>query len=249
MQDKLYTGSAPGADSAQVTPIAAGARILLVEDDEDIQKINTIYLTQQGYGVATAGTIAEATAAVRNERFDLIVLDVQLPDGSGLDFCEKIRQNTIIPIIFLTCSGEEQDKVKGLMAGGDDYMSKPYGLSELAARIHALLRRVKQGNTQILEFPPLRIDKLNQRVYVDGASVVMTPKEYQILILLAENAGRTLPAEELYEKIWGMAPLDGLKTVNVHISALRKKLNLGDESRIEIRAIRNAGYSLEVDNG
>ena len=226
---------------------STGARILLVEDDEDIQKINTIFLTQQGYKTTAAGTVAEADAAVKNGKFDLIVLDVQLPDGSGIDFCEKIRQFMSIPIIFLTCSGEEVDKVRGLMAGGDDYMSKPYGLSELAARIHALLRRVQLGNTQILEFPSLQIDKVTQRVYVDGADVVITPKEYQILTLLAENEGRTLAAEELYEKIWGMAPLDGLKTVNVHISALRKKLNLDDESRIEIRTIRNAGFCFEVD--
>jgi len=225
-----------------------GARILLVEDDDDIQKINTIFLAQQGYKTTAAGTISEAAEAVKNEKFDLIVLDVQLPDGSGLDFCEKIRQDTPLPIIFLTCSGEEEDKVRGLMAGGDDYMSKPYGLSELAARIHALLRRVKMGNTRTLEFPPLRIDRVTQRVYVDGVDVVITPKEYQILMLLVENAGRTLAAEELYEKIWGMAPLDGLKTVNVHISALRKKLNLDDESRIEIRTIRNEGFCFEVDD-
>ena len=224
-----------------------GARILLVEDDEDIQKINTIFLTQQGYETTIAGTVAQAGAAVKNGKFDLIVLDVQLPDGSGIDFCEKIRQNMSIPIIFLTCSGEEVDKVRGLMAGGDDYMSKPYGLSELAARIHALLRRVQLGNAQVLEFPSLRIDRLTQRVYVNGADVVVTPKEYQILMLLAENAGRTLAAEELYEKIWGMAPLDGLKTVNVHISALRKKLRLDDESRIEIRTKRNEGFCFEAE--
>jgi len=222
-------------------------RILLVEDDRDIQKINVVYLARRGYEIITANSVASATEAVRQNHLNLIVLDVQLPDGSGIAFCEKIRQSTTVPIIFLTCYSDERDKVKGLMAGGDDYITKPYSLSELAARIHAQLRRASINDIRILEYPPLRIDRIAQRVYVNDVDVIMTPKEYQILTILVENVGRPMTASELYERLWGLTPMEGIKTVHVHISAIRKKLNLGSDSKVSIKTIRNTGYCFEVD--
>lgn len=221
-------------------------RILLVEDDKDIQKINFVFLARQGYEIITANTVEAASEAVRQNNLSLIVLDVHLPDGSGISFCERIRQSTTVPIIFLTCYDDERDKVRGLMAGGDDYITKPYGLSELAARIHAQLRRANLSVARNLEYPPLKIDRISQRVYVNDVDVVLTPKEYQILMILVENAGRPISATDLYERLWGLAPIEGIKTVQVHISSIRKKLCLERESRVSIKTIRNMGYCFEV---
>jgi len=222
-------------------------RILLVEDDLDILKINDIYLSRQGYEVITANTVAAAKEAVKHNELSLIVLDVQLPDGSGISFCEKIRKSTSVPIIFLTCYDSERDKVKGLMAGGDDYVTKPYGLTELAARIHAQLRRANINSGRTLEYPPLKIDRVAQRVYLDDVDIVLTQKEYQILMILVENAGRPMTAADIYERLWGVAPVDGLKTVHVHISAIRRKLQHDKKPGVAIRTIRSIGYCFETE--
>ena len=221
-------------------------RILLVEDDKDIQKINVVFLARRGYEIVTANTVASASEVINQNNLNLIVLDVQLPDGSGMAFCERIRQTTTVPIIFLTCFGDEKDKIKGLMAGGDDYMTKPYSLSELGARIHAQLRRASLNDIRMIEYPPLRIDRIAQRVYINNTDVVLTPKEYQILLILVENAGRPMTAAELYERLWGLSPMEGVKTVHVHISSIRKKLNLESDCGVTIKTIRNIGYCFEV---
>ncbi|MCL1848804.1 MAG: response regulator transcription factor [Clostridiales bacterium] len=224
------------------------SRILLVEDDKDIQHINDIYLTRQGYEVVTAGTVADATEAVKQNHLSLIILDVHLPDGSGISLCEEIREKTTIPIIFLSCYGDERDKIRGLMAGGDDYMTKPYALTELAARIHAQLRRSQRYGSKTLEYPPVKIDREAQRVFVNDEDVIMTPKEFQILQVLMENAGVPMSAKDLYERLWGQSPVEGVKTVHVHISAIRKKLQLDYDSGVAIKTIRNTGYCFETYN-
>ena len=173
------------------------------------------------------------------------MLDVNLPDGSGLSFCETLRGMTTIPVIFLTCDAQDEDKVKGLMAGGDDYMTKPYNLSELSARIHALLRRVSFSDAGSLDYPPLRIDTTAQRVYLHGSDALLSHKEYQMLLILAKNAGRPIDAAEIYEKLWGLEPENVAKTVRVHISSIRKKLNMDESSNARIINIRNAGYCFE----
>lgn len=222
-------------------------QILLVEDDMDIQKINTAYLIKQGYDIITADTLESAYEAVTQNNPSLIVLDVQLPDGSGVSFCEKIRGVTSVPIMFLTCFDRERDKVKGLMAGGDDYMTKPYGLAELAARIHALLRRVNINDIKIFEYPPVRVDATAQRAYVDGEDAQLTPKEYQMLLILVKNIGRPIGANQLYQKLWGLAPEDGIKTIQVHISSIRKKLKMDYDTKAQIKTIRNVGYCFEYE--
>ena len=224
-----------------------GKKILLVEDDRDIQKINSIHLTRHGYDVVTADTLENAYEAVVKSRPDLIVLDVNLPDGSGVSFCETLRGVTTIPIIFLTCDGQEEDKVKGLMAGADDYMTKPYGLSELTARIHALLRRTGFGGSGSLDYPPLKIDTTAHRVYLHGKDALLSHKEYQMLLILAKSAGRPISADEIYEKLWGLEPENVAKTIRVHISSIRKKLKMDGRSNARIITIRNVGYRFEYE--
>ncbi len=222
-------------------------QILLVEDDEDILKINNIHLTKQGYDCLLAPSLEKAFEIILQKNPDLIVLDINLPDGSGIMFCKKIRDLTKAPIIFLSCYGTEEDKVKGLMAGGDDYITKPYGLSELAARIHTQLRRINLNDKKIFDYPPIKIDTNSQIAYLDGEDVFLTPKEFQIFLILVNNIGKTINTEDLYKKVWGYSPEEGLNTIKVHISSIRKKLKLEYDNIAQIKTIRNVGYCFEYE--
>ncbi len=223
------------------------AKILLVEDDADILRVNSIYLKRQNYTVFEATTVDSAYSLLTRENPDLIVLDVRLPDGSGVDLCAKIRQESSVPIIFLTCLGEETDKVEGLMAGGDDYMQKPYSLAELAARIHAMLRRADMNQGKVYRFHGLHVDSASQRVFLENREIPLTAKEYQLLLYMVKRAGQTVPAEEIYEKVWNTFPEEGLKTLRVHISTLRSKLKMDYDTPVRFRAVRGSGYIFESD--
>lgn len=201
--------------------------ILIVEDDRDILTINANHLRDEGYTVIEADTIQKAYDAVVQNNPSLIILDIRMPNGSGIAFCKEIRAMTSVPIIFLTALDEEDDKINGLMSGGDDYMTKPYSLGELTARVYTHLRRVQLHDKKIYEYPPIKINAVAQRAYVNGQDAVLTPKEYQILLMLVKNIGRTISAEYLYETLWGDDPLDKIKTIHVHISLIRKKTKYG----------------------
>lgn len=216
--------------------------ILIVEDDRDILSINADHLQDEGYSILEADTIQKAYDAVIQYNPSLIILDIRLPNGSGIEFCKEIRSMTSVPIIFLTCLDEEEDKIKGLMSGGDDYMTKPYGLGELTARIHTQLRRMELNDKQVYEYPPLKINAAAQRVFLNGIDALLSPKEYQILLMLVKNIGRTISAKHLYETLWGDDPYAGIKTIQVHISTIRKKLNMDYDTPNQIKSIRNAGY-------
>lgn len=217
-------------------------KILLVEDDTDILKTNAKMLTYEGFKVLEATTAAAAFETVISENPGLIVLDIMLPDGDGVELCGRIRNISTAPILFLTCLDETADKVKGLMAGGDDYLAKPYDMEEFCARVRALLRRIHRSDAGMLNYPPLSIDLNAHRVYLNGEDVTLTPKEYQMLVMLAKSIGQPVDKELLYERLWAMPPADGIHTVHVHISAIRKKLKITDESRVQIKTIRNQGY-------
>lgn len=220
-------------------------RILLIEDDADILKINRVFLSGLGYEVAFSSTLKQAYQTVTDYNPNVIVLDVCMPDGSGLNFCEKIRPFTTASIIFLTCMDDEVDKVKGLMAGGDDYLTKPYSLNELAARIHALCRRMQANEQPVFEYPPVRIDVTACRAYLRGKDAMLSPKEFQLLLLLVKHAGQPVPAETLYERVWGMDPAEGLRTVRVHISSIRKKLRMDEIDRPQLKTVRGMGYCFD----
>ena len=220
-------------------------RVLLIEDDADILNINKVFLSGQGYEVASACTLKQALQEVTDYNPNVIVLDVCMPDGSGLDFCKTIRSITTASIIFLTCMDDEEDKVKGLMAGGDDYLTKPYSLNELAARIHALCRRMQVNEQLIFEYPPVRIDATACRAYLYGEDAMLSPKEFQLLLLLVKHAGQPILAETLYERVWGMEPATGLRTVRVHISSIRKKLRMDELNCPQLKTVRGIGYCFD----
>lgn len=222
-------------------------RILLVDDDQDILNINSILLKREGFQCITATKAEQAYNLVELEKPDLIVLDILLTDGSGIDICHIIRHLTIAPIIFLTSLLDDRTKIEALEIGGDDYITKPYKLTELLVRIQANLRRVQMHEAIIYEFPPLKIDVSTYRVFLYDQEIYLTQKEMQVLIILVSHHGTTVRTEELHQKIWGDGPIrdSNVKALHVHISTLRKKLMLGEISEIYIQTVRHIGYCFQ----
>lgn len=220
--------------------------ILLVEDTPDILERNRTTLTGQGYTVHTAETLECARKLLEDHSFDLLVLDVMLPDGSGLELCRELRNKISAPILFLTSLGDSDQIVGGLRAGGDDYITKPYRMEELLARVEAQLRRTERlQRDAVTELGPLLLDTTAQRAGLDGRDLQLSPKEYQILTLLMQRPDQYRPAEEIFAEVWGMDANRDARTVRVHISHLRRKLR-GDaeESPVHIEHSETEGYRL-----
>lgn len=208
------------------------ARILMVEDETDVLALNQAFFLAQGYDVICAKTIKEARSAAYEYPPDIVLLDVLLPDGSGYDFCREMRTLTSAPIIYLTCMGKDEDAIKGLLAGGDDYISKPYNLDVLSARVVSCLRRSGLVNAGRIEKPPLVIDHLTGRVTLGKKEINFSQKEKQLLSYLVCNAGREFSSAELYSAIWGEG--ESPSTVRSHIANIRKKLAEHDDGFFEI---------------
>lgn len=222
--------------------------ILLVEDEPEIRRLNRSALVRAGYRVHTADTLSRANALLGECAFSLIVLDILLPDGSGLDLCREIRAGMNAPILFLTSLGESEQIVRGLRAGGDDYMVKPYRIEELLARVEALLRRASQTvhPPGRMAFCGLTVDPAAQRAYLQGRDLLLKPKEYMLLAALLRGRDRCRTAAELYAEVWGMASNEDARTVLVHISNLRAKLRRAGSARVAIRRHGDKGYRLEA---
>ena len=221
--------------------------ILLVEEEPEFLTCNTRHLEAEGYRVTGAATLLEARRAVQAEAPDLVVLDVLLPDGSGLDFCRDLRADTGVPVIFLTSLGERDQIVAGLRSGGDDYLSKPYHIEELVARVEAQLRRAAllRQTGDAPEIQGLELDLIRQRARWEGRDMNLRPKEFQLLALLAQSRNRWSTADELYTAVWGMAACD-TRTVAMHLSALRLKLQAETGDALDVEHVRRRGYRLSV---
>ena len=221
--------------------------ILLVEDEPEFLTFNTRHLEAEGYRVTGAATLLEARRAVRSDPPDLVVLDILLPDGSGLDFCRDLRADTGVPVIFLTTLGEQEQIVAGLRSGGDDYLTKPYHIGELVARVEAQLRRAAllQSAGAAPEIQGLTLDLIRQRACWRGRDMNLRPKEFQLLALLAQSRNRWSTADELYTAVWGMAACD-TRTVAMHLSALRLKLQAETGDALDVEHVRRRGYRLSV---
>ena len=217
--------------------------ILLVEDNPHILHINAEVLGLRGYEVLQAASAAEARRQLQWHPVDLIVLDIMLPDASGLDLCRELKAGYHIPILFLTALGENGDVVEGLRAGGDDYLAKPYDLEVFMARIEARLRE-KSDSRRYVSYGPLKLDTVSLAGYVNGRDILLTQKEFTVLLLLARNAGRPVSRAELLREAWSAEPEKENTALWTLISRLRKKLG-GDVSRLEIASLRGGGYLLE----
>ena len=218
------------------------ANILLIEDNRDIMKINASALNMRGYTVLCAGTLEEGRDLLLFHSVDLIVLDVMLPDGNGIAWCRKVKAVSDVPILFLSALGESADIIAGLRAGGDDYLSKPYDLEVLAARIETRLRGAAQP--RYLHFGPLRLDTLSLTAFLKEEDLLLTQKEFSVLLLLIKNANHTIDKEQLYRSVWGQPLAGDGRALYTVISRLKKKLEQ-KESGISIALQRAEGYRLE----
>lgn len=209
-------------------------KLLMIEDETDVLEINREYFEGKGYEVICAAALTKARFLLEEHAPDLILLDVMMPDGSGFEFCKELRQKTNAPIIFLTCRDENESVVKGLLQGGDDYVTKPYDLNILNARVAAQLRRAGIMTAGKIELSPLTIDFLSGDATLGGERIPLTQKELQLLGCFALFAGRRLSVEEIYRRAWGEMSPGATGTIKTHVANLRKKLKLDDGGWFEL---------------
>lgn len=235
-------------------------KILVIEDEEGIIHLLNLYLRDAGYNVVAARDGADGLAMHAREHPDLVILDIMLPALDGFEVCRRIRSWSKTPILMLTARGDEDDRIQGLELGADDYLVKPFSPRELVSRVRAILRRVggqdggaaprgSEGQSaqekSVLSFPGLSVDILSRRVEVKGVEIMVTPTEFDILALLGQSPGRVFTREVLMNKIWGYDYYGDGHIVDVHISALRKKIEASSEYRY-IKTVWRVGYKFEV---
>jgi DNA-binding response OmpR family regulator len=222
--------------------------ILVVEDEDSIALPLATALEREGWATRVTGSVPEAIALAAELQPDLMLLDVMLSDGSGLDVCREVRRHSSLPIIMLTARGDETDRVVGLELGADDYVVKPFSARELIARIRAVLRRVPDGEAApqtgeaAIEIGAVAVDPAMRRATLEGAELALTRREFDLLALLARNAGTVLTRERLMDEVWDTNWFGSTKTLDVHVSSLRRKL--GDdaaESRY-LHTVRGVGF-------
>jgi two-component system, OmpR family, response regulator RegX3 len=236
-----------------VAPVSAPeATVLLVEDEDSFVEALTVGLRREGFRVHVALDGAEALEIFDVVRPDLVLLDVMLPKVSGLDVCRQLRKRSQVPIIMVTAKSDEIDTVVGLEVGADDYVAKPYRLRELVARMRAVLRRKSADRDdgvatgEVLEVGDVRLDPGRHEVVVRGEHVSLPLKEFELLELLLDNAGRVLPRDTLIDRVWGLDYVGDTKTLDVHVKRLRAKIEPDPTSPTRIVTIRGLGYKYET---
>ena len=225
--------------------------VLVVEDEDALATLLQYNLDKEGYDVALAQDGEEALVMVDVRLPDLVVLDWMLPKVSGIEVCRRLRsraETRNIPIILLTARGEETDRIRGLDTGADDYVVKPFSMSELTARIRAVLRRIRPGLAEDrIRQGDITVDRVAHRVRRGAREVHLGPTEFRLLDYLMQHPGRVFSREQLLDAVWGSDVYVEARTVDVHIGRLRKALNL-DVENDPIRTVRSAGYSLDLDS-
>lgn len=216
-------------------------KILIVEDEQSIAEMVKLCLCKNGYMCEIVNDGMAATQKIEEKRYDLILLDIMLPDIDGYDLIEYIKQFDI-PVIFVTAKTSVPDRVKGLKLGAEDYISKPFDLEELLARVATVLRRFHKTDN-ILEVGKIKIDTLERTVLLDGELVVLPAKEYDLLLFLVRNKNIALYRESIFEQVWQEPYLGNTRTIDLHIQRLKKKLNLGDA----IETIYKVGYKFKAE--
>lgn len=232
-----------------------GSRVLVVEDDRTLLEVLQYNLAKEGYEVLTAADGAAGLEAARHRRPDLIVLDVMLPVMDGYEVCRTLRRETNVPILMLTARIDETDKVVGLEVGADDYVTKPFGMKELMARIRAMLRRSEMMKSEAgpsagapascLRAGDLEIDAARHRVSRGGAPVDLSRMEFALLEFLARHQGRVFSRDQLLESVWGYDFSGDTRTVDVHVSWLRRKIEDDPAHPKRLLTVRGVGYKLE----
>ena len=216
--------------------------LLLIDDDTELCKSLTRLLAMDQIDVTSANNLADGTSEIRSKRYDLIVLDIMLPDGDGRLFLDKIRERSEIPVIMLSARGDANDRIAGLEGGADDYVPKPFVPGELVARIRAVLRRRLGGKGDTLLAGDLKIEIPLRRVLRDDQEILLTSAEFDILLILVRRSGECVTRDELTEQVLGRPVGISDRAIDNHISSLRRKLGTHVENTERIRSIRHLGY-------
>ena len=222
------------------------ATVMIIEDDADILEVLSLYVRNAGYHVLTAMNIQNGIQLFNGAQVDLCLIDINLPDGSGIDLGKEIRKTSDAIIFFITANNAVEDKLQGFSVGADDYITKPFIPKEVIARIKAHLNRKNIVRKNQLQFDDIVIDFEEKSVYKQGQEVHLFTKERQILLFLAENANQVLSVDQIIDQVWGYDEIVDLKAVTVHISMLRKKIEPNPTKPIYIQTVRGFGYKFEM---
>lgn len=226
------------------------AKILIVDDDKAIRHLIATYLENEGMETHPVEDAITALKRLEEKEFDLILLDIMMPNMDGIEACMKIRDKRNIPIIMLSAKSEDIDKIQGLASGADDYVSKPFNPLELIARVKSQLRRFKKynsytdSNKNMLEVGDLTVNTSTRQVWIRGKEVRLTPKEFDILALLTRNKGMVLSIQKIYEAVWKEAFYQSDNTVMVHITKIRDKIEEDSKRPIYIKTVWGVGYKI-----
>ena len=224
--------------------------VLIVDDEESFIDALRVGLKKEGFRTLAAHDGIEALDVFESDRPDIVLLDVMLPKMSGIDVCREIRATSMVPIIMVSARDDEVDAIVGLEVGADDYVTKPYSFRELIARMRAALRRAPQrtegASVSVVRAGDVEVDPERHEVTVRGGTVEMTLKEFELLYLLVENAGRVVPRETILDRVWGLDYVGDTKTLDVHIRRLRGKVEEDVSSPKLIRTIRGLGYKFDA---
>ena len=221
--------------------------VLLVEDYEELNELIRLFLERDGYSVKGVFSGEEALAFLEEDKAKLVILDVSLPQMDGFAVCAALREKSNIPIIFLSARVDKEDKINGFLQGADDYVDKPVDMDILCAKVTALMRRnydLKQENA-VVHSGAITIDKEAKQVFLDKKEIAVTIKEYELLLLLVENPGKTLNKEYLFNQIWGMDSFSENQTLTVHIKMLRDKIEENPKDPQRIKTVWGVGYKYE----
>lgn len=223
-------------------------RVLVIDDDLAIRRVVATGLQARGYDVLEAATAGDGLAAIALDSPDLVILDLGLPDGDGVEVCRRLREFSSVPVLVLSVETSDHRKIEALDAGADDFVVKPFSMPELLARLRAALRRVPtETQAPVLQIGDISIDRAGRRVTVDGQAVELTDTEYRILLVLAENAGRLLTHDALLLQVWGPGYDRERHYLRVYVNRLRRKLPFAPGSGHTLTTVPRAGYRLDVD--
>lgn len=228
-------------------------KILVVDDEKEIADLLELYLISDGFQVKKAYDAQEGLRIMKEEKIDLVLLDIMMPNIDGLEMCRRIRETNNVPIIMVSAKTQELDKIVGLTTGADDYVTKPFNPLELMARVKSQLRRYrdlnpaqeKKSESAVIQVKNLTINKETHQVFVDGESVKLTPIEFDILYLLATHPGRVFSTDEIFEKVWNEKVYEANNTVMVHIRRLRGKMKNDTRADKIITTVWGVGYKIE----
>lgn len=222
------------------------SNILFVDDDYDFLEINARYFTKEGHNVKTSSTPEHIFRLLKSFQPDCIVLDVMMPGMNGFEVCKRIRSFSRVPIIFLSARTGENDRIKGLILGGDDYLVKPYSFRELSARIRVQLRHNSRIDANRISYPPLSLDLKQHKAFYNNEDIFLSNREYDLLLLLVTNANQVVTYEAISNQIWGTYTENDRKTIMVIASRLRKKLDSYHELTNTIESVWSKGYTFNI---